>query len=119
MVDRRAVRAVWAIEIYQDKRGKTYKVRWKVGPRRFKESFKTRALADSFRSILIAAANKGEPFDLVTGRPVSILRATRDPDWFTFAAEYAEIKWQAASPEHCRGIAEALTNITMALLTTS
>jgi integrase len=107
---------VWAIEIYQGKRGKTYKARWKVGPRRFKESFKTRALADSFRSELVAATNRGEPFELASGRPVSALRPAKATDWFSFAATYVEIKWPAASPEHRRGIAEALTNITCALL---
>jgi hypothetical protein len=107
---------VWAIYVYEGKRGKTYYVRWKVGNRRFNESFKTRALADSFRSDLVTATRKGEPFDLSTGRPVSALRTDVETTWFSFAADYAEIKWRAASPEHRRGIAEALTNITMALL---
>lgn len=110
--------SVWAIGVYEGKHSKTYKVRWKAGPRRFKESFKTRALADSFRSDLLAAANKGEPFDLATGRPVSALRTSNETDWFTFAADYVSIKWPTASPEHRRGIAEALSNITMALLAT-
>lgn len=110
--------SVWSISTYDGKRGMTYTVRWKVGNRRFKESFKTRALADSFRSDLMTAARKGEPFDLATGRPVSALRTETNTAWFAFAADYAAIKWPAASPEHRRGIAEALTNITMALLAT-
>jgi integrase len=108
---------VWAISVYEGKRGNTYYVQWKVGPNRFKEPFKTRSLADSFRSDLVSAMRKGEPFDLESGRPSSALRVDSKTDWFTFAADYAEIKWSAASPEHRRGIAEALTNITMALLT--
>jgi integrase len=108
--------SVWAISVYEGKRGNTYYVQWKVGVQRFKEPFKTRALADSFRSDLITATRKGEPFDLESGRPVSALRANTETDWFSFAADYAEIKWPAASPEHRRGISEALTNITMALL---
>jgi hypothetical protein len=72
-----------------------------------------------FRSDLITATKKGEAFDLASGRPVSVLRTNNETDWFSFAAEYAEIKWRASSPEHRRGIAEALTNITMALLTTN
>jgi hypothetical protein len=74
--------SVWAISVYDGKRGKTYYVQWKVGARRFKESFKTRALADSFRSDLITATKKGEPFDLSSGRPVSALRSEVDADWF-------------------------------------
>ncbi len=110
--------SVWSISVYEGTRGRTYKVRWKVGGHRFKESFKTRALADSFRSDLVTATRKGEPFDLASGRPVSALRTNNETDWFTFATDYAEIKWPEASPEHRRGIAEALTNITMALLST-
>jgi integrase len=108
---------VWAISVYEGKRGNTYYVQWKVGPSRFKESFKTRALADSFRAELISATRKGEPFALEGGRPVSAHRTDTATDWFAFAADYVEIKWPAASPEHRRGIAEALTNITTALLT--
>jgi hypothetical protein len=36
-------------------------VRWKVAKQRWKSTFKTAALADSFRSDLLAAARKGEP----------------------------------------------------------
>jgi hypothetical protein len=80
--------------------------------------FKTYALADSFRSELLIAAKKGEPFDTTTGQPLSALKADHTTDWFAFAREYAAIKWPDASPEHRRGIAEALTNITAALLAT-
>ncbi len=80
--------------------------------------FKTSALADSFRSELLVATKRGEPFDTTIGRPVSALRADNNTDWFTFAREYVAIKWPDASPEHRRGIAEALTNITAALLAT-
>jgi hypothetical protein len=76
------------------------------------------ALTDSFRSELLVAAKKGEPFNTTTGRSLSALKADNTTDWFTFASEYAAIKWPGASPEHQRGIAEALTNITAALLTT-
>jgi integrase len=109
---------VWGIKVYQGKRRKTYYVRWRVETHTFNEPFTTRALADSFRSDLISATKRGEPFDLATGRPASTVRVDTDITWFTFAADYAAIKWPAASPEHRRGIAEALTNTTMALLAT-
>lgn len=41
--------------------------------------------------------------------------ARSDTNWFQFAAEYVEIKWPDAWPKHRQGIAEALTNATMAL----
>ena len=58
---------VWRIQENVGARGKTYVVRWRVAGRRWKATFKTAALADSFRSDLLAAACKGEAFDLSTG----------------------------------------------------
>jgi integrase len=114
---------VWSIATYEGKRQTTYYVRWKVGRKSFKKPFKTYAFADSFRSELVTASRKGEPFDLKSGLPASKVRAMGEADrsnatWFPFAARYAEEKWADISPNHRRGIAEALTNITMALLTT-
>ncbi len=97
----------------------TYTVRWKVGPKRWKKGFRTRAQADSFRSSLVAAAKNGEAFDLKTGRPVSWLREENAISWYAFSLEYAAAKWPFASPNHRRGIAEALTDATEALLATS
>jgi site-specific recombinase XerD len=112
---------IWKTEIYDGKRGKTYYVQWKVGIKRHKKSFKTAALADSFRSELITATRKGEPFDIESGLPASKLKRESEAtpvSWFAFACDYAELKWPDASPEHRRGIAEALTNITTAMLAT-
>jgi hypothetical protein len=39
---------IWKIEVYTGQRGRTYTVRWAVGGVRFREPFKTEALADSF-----------------------------------------------------------------------
>ena len=72
---------VWSIQENAGARGKTYLVRWRVAGRRWKATFKTAALADSFRSDLLAAARKGEAFDTGTGRPVSMLRASKDMSW--------------------------------------
>ena len=40
----------------------TYRVRWKVGGRLWKEGFRKSAQADSFRSALLTATRKGEAF---------------------------------------------------------
>ena len=76
---------IWSIQVNARARGKTYVVRWRVAGRRWKATFKTAALADSFRSDLLAAARKGEAFDTGTGRPVSMLRASKDMSWYSFA----------------------------------
>ena len=49
---------IWQIEPYKGQRGTTYKVVWIVAGRRWKETYKTVALAESFRSNLLAAARK-------------------------------------------------------------
>lgn len=96
----------------------TYTVRWKVGPRRWKKGFRNKAQADSFRSSLISAARNGEAFDIKTGRPVSWLREENAISWYAFSLDYAAAKWPFVSPNHRRGIAEALTDATEAMLTT-
>jgi hypothetical protein len=58
---------IWRIQPNARAGGKTYTVRWKVAKQRWKRTFKTAALADSFRSDLLAAACKGEAFDISTG----------------------------------------------------
>jgi hypothetical protein len=50
---------VWSIRENVGTTAKTYSVRWKAGSRRWKTTFKTAALADSFRSDLLSAARKG------------------------------------------------------------
>ena len=72
---------VWSIRENVGTTAKTYSVRWKAGSRRWKTTFKTAALADSFRSDLLSAARKGEAFDTSTGRPVSMLRASIGMSW--------------------------------------
>jgi integrase len=82
------------------------------------ESFCTATLADSFRSELVAAARRGEAFDVSSGRPVSMIRTERRVSWFDFAREYCEMKWPHLAPNSRRNTARALTNATLALLST-
>lgn len=95
----------------------TYTVRWKVGPKRWSEGFRRAAQAESFRSNLNTAAKNGEAFSLRTGRPISWQREENAISWYEFSLDYAAAKWPYASPNHRRGIAEALTDATEALLT--
>ena len=62
---------IWKTEIYKGSRVTTYKVRWKTGPRPWKQPFRTKAQAASFEAELRSAARRGEAFDITTGRPVS------------------------------------------------
>jgi integrase len=107
---------VWTNDVYKGKTTTTYIVRWKVAGTRFKERYKTKALADSFRSELLTAARKGEPFDIDTGRPASLGRAREEMSWFAFAVAYMDSKWISSAATYRRSISEALTAITPALL---
>ncbi len=107
---------VYRTEVYQGTEVTTYKVRWKVGARLWKESSRNAAQADGFRSALMTAARKGEAFSLSTGRPTAWERATAGVSWYEFACAYADMKWKQASAKYRRDIARALTAATPAML---
>jgi integrase len=106
-------------EVYKGKRVTTYTVRWRVGKKPHKEPFRNSAQADSFRSSLLTATRQGEAFSIRTGRPTSWERKEAAVNWYAFSLDYCAMKWPYASPNHRRGIAEALTDATEALTTTT
>jgi integrase len=108
---------VWKTETYRGQRGNSYRVVWLVDGRRFRETFKTQALAESFRSTLITGARGGEAFDVGSGKPLSQLRAVRVP-WFDFACQYVDMKWKDAAAKSRASNADALATVTPALLET-
>ncbi|TQM82436.1 phage integrase family protein [Saccharothrix saharensis] len=109
---------IYVIDVYKGKQKTTHWVQWSVARKRFKEPFRTSALANSFRSELLSAANKGEAFDRDSGFPVSMVRKTNTTSsWFAFACSFVDMKWRDSSPGQRRTIADALTPITSALLT--
>jgi len=108
---------IWKTEIYRGKRVTTYRVRWEVAGRPRKEPFRTAALADSFRSELLAAARKGEAFDVDSGRPVSMGRPDQSMSWYDFACEYVDLKWPRVAATTRRTHAEALTPVTVQMWT--
>ncbi len=91
---------VYRTEVYKGSRVTTYKVRWKVSGRLWKEGFRTAALADSFRSSLLIATRKGEAFSLGTGRPAAWELSKTDVNWYEFACRYVDMKWKLASAKY-------------------
>src|SRR5262245_8552135 len=84
---------IWAIRVRKD-RPTPYQVRWRVAAGQpFSKSFRTRALADSFRSELVAATRRGEAFDEVTGMPASQARQRSETSWYELAISYIDMKW--------------------------
>ncbi len=107
---------VYRTEVYRGSEVTTYKVRWKVGGRLWKEGFRTAAQADSFRSALLTAARRGEAFSLATGRPTAWERKKAGTNWYEFACAYVDMKWKQASAKYRKDIARALTAATPAML---
>lgn len=94
----------------------SYHVRWRTGHKTWKSVFRSVAQADSFRSSLLTAARRGEAFSLSTGRPLSWRREESTLSWYAFTLDYSAAKWPYVSPNHRRGIAEALTDATERML---
>lgn len=108
---------IWKTEVYSGQRRSTHTVRWSVAGRPWRQPHKTAALADAFRSDLVSASRRGEAFVVETGRPVSMDRAERRVGWLPFARDYVAMKWPHLAPNSRRNTARALTNATLALIT--
>ncbi|MGW3416644.1 tyrosine-type recombinase/integrase [Streptomyces phaeochromogenes] len=109
---------IWGIR-RRNSKSAPFQVRWTVAGKVCQEPFATKTLADARRSKLVTAAGAGEAFDVATGLPVSELREATSPTWYEHACAYALMKWPNASAKHRAGIAEALTALTVALVSTS
>jgi integrase len=110
---------VWKVEIYEGKQRNSYRVRWAVAGKPWKKVFRTSALAESFRSDLVAAARKGEAFDTETGLPVSMARTSRDMTWYEFACKFVDMKWPHVAATTRRTHAEAFTAFAPAMFATT
>ncbi|MEQ7129359.1 tyrosine-type recombinase/integrase [Actinopolymorpha sp. B11F2] len=108
---------VWSIRTYKGANGTTYTVRWSVAGKARPETFKTKALAESFRAQLLSAARRGEAFDSDTGRPISMLSTEPEtPSWYEHATTYMDMKWRRAAAESRASIADALATVTPAFI---
>ncbi|RBQ18370.1 site-specific integrase [Spongiactinospora rosea] len=107
--------AIWTIR-QRKGRAKPYELRWKVGTEPKSKSFLTRALADVFRADLLKAAKKGEPFDTVTGLPVSRTKTEKAAlSWYDFCRKYVRMRWKAAAAKTRESIVDSLTVATFAM----
>lgn len=83
----------------------------------FSDSFKTDALADSFRSNLVSAVRRGVAFDVTRGLPITMLeQQDAGPSWYEHACAFVDAKWRGWAPGSRRSVAEALATVTPALL---
>ncbi|MEV5509849.1 tyrosine-type recombinase/integrase [Streptomyces orinoci] len=105
---------VWAIRKRPYR--KPYQLRWQVGHRPHSESFLTSGLAESRRAQLVTAARAGEPFDVESGLPKSMVQKETDIPWYQHARNYIEMKWDYAPATTRRGLAEAMATVTPILV---
>lgn len=106
---------IWGVRKRASKRP-SYDVRWSVADQVFSETFRTKALADHYRTKLMRAARDGEEFDDATGLPDSMAEQKAKLTWYDFALKYLAMKWPHAAPNTRDGINESLTSVTIALL---
>jgi integrase len=107
---------VYKTEVYRGKRTSSHTVRWKTASRAWRRTFRNAAQADVFRAELLAAARKGEAFNVATGEPVSWQRDEPGMTWYEFTSAYVDMKWKTASAKYRRAIAQALTAATPPML---
>ncbi|MFJ3495965.1 tyrosine-type recombinase/integrase [Streptomyces sp. NPDC086091] len=101
---------IWAIRKRESRN--PYQLRWKVGIRPHAETFQTLGLAESRRAQLVTATRDGEPFDVASGLPKSMVVKERDISWYEHARNYIEMKWDAAPGSTRRTLAEAMATVT-------
>lgn len=106
---------VWGVR-KRDTKTPSYGVRWSVAGNVFSESFRTKALADHYRTKLMRAMRDGEEFDTRSGLPTSMEETKSVVSWYDFALRYLAMKWPHAAPNTRDGINESLTSVTMELL---
>jgi hypothetical protein len=106
---------VWGVR-KRDTKTPSYGVRWSVAGGVFSESFRTKALADHYRTKLMRAMRDGEEFDTESGLPASMEEKKSAVSWYVFALRYLAMKWPHAAPNTRDGINEALTSVTLELL---
>ena len=110
---------IWSIRAYTGKTRTSHTVQWRVGPRRHQRTFATRALADSFRADLLNQTHHGTPFNRSTGLPATVGDPAQGRSWYEHAVDYVDTTWPHVSARHRKGTAEALTTLTMALVTST
>jgi integrase len=107
---------IWSVKRSKRKRATSYLVRWVVAGNERSKTFTTLKLADGFRAELLAAVRSGQPFDVFTGLPQELRHKQKPVLWLDHAVSYVNMKWPKVSPNHRRGIAETLTDVTMELM---
>ncbi|MFD3946826.1 tyrosine-type recombinase/integrase [Streptomyces sp. NPDC058579] len=95
---------------------KPFQLRWQVSTRPHSESFLTAGLAESRRAQFITATRSGEPWDVDSGLPKSMVQKAKDISWYQHARNYVEMKWDHSPASTRRNLAEAMATVTLSLV---
>jgi integrase len=90
-------------------RSKPWVVRWEVDGRRTSRAFRTKALADRYRSELVVAHDRGESFDRTTGEPLSWSPSGSDVTVYDWARTWLAEQWPEWQPRTRTSAVEALS----------
>jgi len=107
---------LWEVRRNKSSKKPSWEVRWVVGGHEVSRTRGTKALAESLLSDLRQAMKRGESFDVTTGLPESMLRATNGKTWFAFVLEYVDRRWPGAAAHTRKSMLEALGSVTAALV---
>ena len=102
---------IWSV---QDRRSNPnarspWVVRWAVDGKAHSLAFRTRALADRYRSRLLVAFHDGERFDRQTGEPEAWRPPAEDMPVYVWARAWVLEQWQEWAPRTRRSNIEALS----------
>ncbi len=106
----------WAITRNESSKTPSYVVRWKVGGRQKSKTLRTKAHAENLLSDLRQAAKRGEPFDMETGLPLSMIRAKSARTVLDFVRAYVEMKWPHMAAKSRDSMSDALATALPALV---
>lgn len=96
---------------------RSYTTRWTVAGREKSKTFERKAQAVRYLGNLVQAANKGEPFDVDTGLPESLLREGRPSlTWYEVARKFVAANWPRQPAKTRSSVVDALATLTPALV---
>ena len=99
-----------------DRTKRPWIVRWAVSLRRHSKSFRTRTEAEGYRSLLTHAQTLGEPFDEVTGEPLSWRPSPDDVQVHIWARRWLAEEWPEWAPRTRVSAVEAIARFVPLLL---
>ena len=113
------------VQVYgiQDRRASTrmnrpWVARWSVDGRQRTKSFRTKAEAERFRSLLMQAVRDGDRFDTTTCEPESWLLSLSDLTVYEWARRWLDEQWVEWQPRTRTSAVESLSKLVMLTVST-